>query len=79
MPVRINTRQINVERGNGNRTLSNNNERTNQVLEETTMITKERDWESNVDQLTGEVNDGKALNFTGGEWKQIFTPHHLAL
>ena len=43
MPARINTQQISVERRNGNRTESNNNESTNQVLEATTMIRESRD------------------------------------
>ena len=34
---------------------------------------------SNVGQLTREVNDGKAPNFTNGEWKQIFTEQQFVL
>ena len=75
MPARINTRQISVERRNVNRTVSNNNESTNQVVEATTMTRESRDWETNVGRLTGEVNDGKAPNFSFGEWKQIFTQY----
>ena len=78
MLARINTRQINVRRRNGNRTESNGNESTNQVVELTTMIREANDWESNVGSLTGEVNDGKAPNFTRGKWKQIFTQHQFA-
>ena len=48
MPARINAWQISVERRNGNRTKSNNNKSTNQVVEATTMISKLRDWERNV-------------------------------
>ena len=69
MLARINTRQISLERRNGNRTESNNNKSTNQVVEVTTMIRESRDWERNVSRLTGEINDGKAPNFTRGEWK----------
>ena len=64
MPVRINTQQINIERRNVNRTVSNNNESSNQVVEATTMIRESRDWERNVGRLTGEINDGKAPNFS---------------
>ena len=67
IPARINTQQINIERRNGNRTESDNNKSTNQVVEVTTMIKEASDWESNVGQLTGEVNDGKAPNFTRGK------------
>ena len=78
MPARINTRQINVERRNGNITESNNNKSTNQVVEVTTIIREVSDWESNVGQLTGEVNNGKVPNFTHGKWRQIFTQHQFA-
>ena len=43
------------------------------------MIREARDWERNVGQLTGKVNDGKAPNFTRGELKQIFTQHQFVL
>ena len=60
------TRQLNVNSNNANRSISNNNDSTNQRR-------NDRDMETNVGQLTGEINDGNAPNFTYGEWKQIFT------
>ena len=68
MPTRINTKQLNKNNNNVNRSISNNNDSTNQRKDD-------NDWETNVGRLTGEINDGKALNFSLGEWKQIFTQH----
>ena len=67
MPARINTRQISVERKNVNRSVSNNDESPNQVVEATTIIRESRDWEINVGRLTGEINDGVEPNFDRGE------------
>ena len=78
MPARTNTRQISVERRYGNRTESNNTESTNQVVEVASMMREAKDWEKNVGQLTGEINDGKAPNFNRGKWKQSFTTHDFA-
>ena len=77
MPTRINTWQLNVKRNNINRSISNNNDSTNQTRKENgdelIVMNKDGDWESNVGQLTGEVNDEKAYSFTCGEWKHILT------
>ena len=68
MPTRINLRQLNVNNNNINRSISNNNDSTNQR-------TDDKDWERNVGRLTGETKDEVASNFDRDEWRQIFTHH----
>ena len=71
MRTRIDTQQINVNRNNVNESISNNNDSTNQTRkkngDELIVMNKKRDRKSNVDQLDGEINDGKAPIFTQGE------------